>query len=172
MTVVGWTLNFGEKDLTAIRAAAEREAARTRREISPEAWGFQQIRTALGAWSRQRETLLEEGEFTLPQQGPAVPGVAATEPKVLKLTDVDFDAVSMGIVGTLYLQVPEVVAERWKRNYAVMVAMNTVWHGAFPFKSMDEWAESLLKDAARASRQAQEAEEERKLIHEVYPELG
>lgn len=171
-----WSLWFTEKDSQLVIDAAKRESTRAKRDIRSEAWVFQQVRTALGVWSRQRETLREDGELPLQQSAPVAPGQPA-EPKVLKVAEVNWGNVHRMIDNApegreWTIQVPERIFQRWEDNFAVMAAVNRLWHGAFPFDSMEDWAESLVRDAARSSRQSAEAEEERKLIREVYPEIA
>jgi hypothetical protein len=176
------TLNlyFTPNELQAIHEAVEREKARTKKDLREAAWGFQQIRNALGAWSRQREALADEGQLVLQQPAPTAPG-QAPEPKTLRPEDVGVTKLRLKPPSTsprptpvrvFPILVPVTIWDRWLANYAVMVAVNRVWHGAFPFDTFEDWAEGLLRDAARASKRAAEAEEERQLIHEVYPELG
>lgn len=180
MTTFELRLDFSGKDLDAIALAAKKDSDRQRKSIRTEAWAFQQIRNALGAWSRQAETLNDDGELPLAQQAPVAPTGEPVPPKVLKLADVDMSLLDENSVGgplpedmlPLRMTVPVRIWVTWSRNYKVMVAVNRLWHGAFPFGSFREWAEGLVRDAARSSARATEAEEERKLIREVYPELA
>lgn len=171
-----WRLEFTVRQAESIAAAVQREGERMKRPLRREAWAFQQVRNALGAWSRQRETLEEDGEMPLQQQAVAAPGQAPPAPKVLKRGEVGppEHRPPQDAAGTIPItvQVPDRIWETWDQNYAVMVAVNRLWHGAFPFDTMEAWAEGLIHDAARAVLRSAELEEERRLIHEVYPELG